>query len=514
MSTNDLWTGGYVAELPYTFGFYRELTPAIHNFALAVKGFAQSGAAKESFTYCELGCGQGVSVALLAAAHPGARFYATDFNPTHAAHGRRLAAAAGLTNITFFDDSFEELAARDLPEMDCIALHGVYSWISPEARRSIVAFIRKRLKVGGVVYNSYNSLPGWAAAVPMRDMMVAHAAGSTAPIAQRIEAAIGFATKVEASGSKYFQANPTLKVRLERLAGMSRNYLAHEYFNRDWHPMYFRDVAREMAEAKLDFVGSAHLTDHVDAVNLTTEQAQLLAETPDPMLQETLRDFMTNQQFRRDLYVRGPFRLAILDQLDQLRNMRFALSQAPADTPRTIAGLNGEATLQPEVYDPIINALGNGPITLRQLGDAPGVSGMDAPRVIQALTILVGGGSLQPSPDLGAKADAERKRSTELFNRAMMELSRHSNDYAFLASPVTCGGVQVDRFDQLFLLAQRNGQTDAVAFVWNVLLQQNQRMIRDGKLMQTAEENIADLTERHTIFVNKRLPVLKQLDIA
>jgi hypothetical protein len=96
----------------------------------------------------------------------------------------------------------------------------------------------------------------------------------------------------------------------------------------------------------------------------------------------------------------------------------------------------------------------------------------------------------------------------------MMELSRHSNDYAFLASPVTCGGVQVDRFDQLFLLAQRNGQTDAVAFVWNVLLQQNQRMIRDGKLMQTAEENIADLTERHTIFVNKRLPVLKQLDIA
>jgi SAM-dependent methyltransferase len=514
MSTNDLWTGGYVAELPYTFGFYRELTPPIHNFALAIKGVAQSGTAKESFNYCELGCGQGVSVALLAAAHPGARFYATDFNPMHTAHGRRLAESASLTNITFFDDSFEELTARDLPEMDCIALHGVYSWISPETRRSIVAFIRKRLKVGGVLYISYNSLPGWAAAMPMRDMMVAHASGSSAPIAQRIEAAIAFATKVEAAGAKYFQANPTLKVRLERVAGMSRNYLAHEYFNRDWHPMYFRDVARELADAKLDFVSSAHLTDHVDAVNLTAEQTQLLAETPDPMVQETLRDFMTNQQFRRDLYVRGPFRLGVMDQLEQLRNMRFALSQAPADTPRTITGLNGEASLQPEVYDPIINALGNGPMTLRQLGDQPGVSAMDAPRVLQALTILVGGGSLQPSPNLGAKADALRKRSTEQFNRAIMELSRHSNDYAFLASPVTCGGVQVDRFDQLFLLARRNNEADAVTFVWNILLSQNQRMIRDGKLLEAPEDNIAELTARFTTFTSKRLQILKQLDVA
>jgi len=514
MSTNDLWTGGYVAELPYTFGYYRELTPSIHNFALAIKGVALSGTASDSFNYCELGCGQGVSAALLAAAHPGAQFYATDFNPTHTAHGRRLAGLAGLNNIHFFDDSFEELAARDLPEMDCIALHGVYSWISPETRQSIVAFIRKRLKVGGVLYISYNALPGWAAAIPLRDLMVAHAAGSAAPIAQRIEAAIAFATKMEAAGAKYFQSNPTLKVRLERVAGMSRNYLAHEYFNRDWHPMYFRDVALELGQAKVDFVGSAHLTDHVDAVNLTPEQVQLLAETPDPMVQETLRDFMTNQQFRRDLYVRGPFRLGVSDQLEQLRNMRFSLSQAPADTPRTIAGLNGEATLQPEVYDPIINALGNGPITLRQLGEAPGVSSMDAPRVLQALTILVGGGSLQPSPNLGTKADAARKRSIDQFNRAIMELARHSNDYAFLASPVTCGGVQVDRFDQLFLLAKLNNQTEAVNFVWQILLSQNQRMIRDGKLLQTAEENIADLTERFTTYTTKRLPILKQLGIA
>jgi SAM-dependent methyltransferase len=513
MSTNDLWTGGYVAELPYTFGFYRELTPSIHNFSLAIKGYAQSGAAKESFNYCELGCGQGVSSVLLAAANPRAQFYATDFNPTHTAHGRRLASAAKVSNITFFDDSFEELVERDLPQMDCIALHGVYSWISPETRRSIVAFARKRLKVGGVLYISYNALPGWAAAIPMRDMMVAHASGSTAPITQRIESAIGFATKVESVGAKYFQSNPSLKMRLERISGMSRNYLAHEYFNRDWHPMYFRDVALEMSEAKLDFVGSAHLTDHVDAVNLTPEQIQILGEIPDPMVQETIRDFMTNQQFRRDLYVRGPLRLAVPDQLEQLRNMRLTLSQAPADTPRTISGLNGEATLQADVYDPIINVLGNGSITLRELIETPSLKSIELPRALQAITVLVGGGSLQPSSDVGSEADAERKRSTDQFNRAIMELACHSNDYNFLASPITCGGVQVDRFDQLFLFAAHKNEADPVTFVWNHLLANNQRMIRDGKLMQAAEENIAELTERFKIFASKRVSLLKLLGL-
>ena len=514
MSANDDWTSGYISELPYTMGFFRELTPGIQNFALGVKGVAFGGTACESFTYCELACGQGVSMVLLAAAHPGAQFYATDINPTHIAHARRLAAQTGVSNVTFFDDSFEELAARDLPETDCIAVHGIYGWVSPETRLGIVAFIRKRLKVGGVLYVSYNALPGWAMATPLRDLLKTHASGSSAPITQRIEAAIDFATRMEAVGAKCFQANPTLKPRLDLFAGMSRTYIAHEYLAHHSYPMYFRDVAQQLSAAKLEFVGSAHLTDHIDALNLTAEQSQLLAETPDPMVQETLRDFMTNQQFRRDLYVRGPFRLGLMDQLEQLRGMRFTLSQKAADTPRTIVGHNGEVWLQPEIYDPIINGLSDGPTTLRQLGDMPDLSAMDASSVLQALAILVGANAAQPSHAHGPAAEAARKQSTEQFNRAIMELSRRSEDYTHLASPVTCGGVEVDRIDQLFLLAKRNNQTDAPAFVWNVLLAESQRVTRDGELLHTAEENIAELQARFTSFTNERLPILQQLEIA
>lgn len=513
MSLGNPWTGGYVAEIPYTFGFYRELTPSILNFSIALKGFALTATATEKFNYCELGCGQGVSAALLAAAHPGADFFATDFNPTHTAHGRRIAAAAGLTNMSFFDDSFDELLGRDLPPMDVIALHGVYSWISPQARRSIVEFIRRKLKVGGILYISYNTLPGWAPALPLRELMVEHAAESGAPIETRIEAAIAYATKLEASGAKYFATNPSIKARLERLATMPRNYLAHEYFNRDWHPMYFTDLVRELGDAKLTYVGSAHLTDHVDAVNLSAEQIQLLGETPDPNQRELIRDFMTNQQFRRDIFVRGPLRLSIAEQLEQLYQMRFALAQLPADTPRTVAGLTGEATLQAEIYDPIITALGNGAMGLRQLMQQPGVSTLDIPRLLQAVTILVGSGSVHPMTDLGSKADATRKRSCDAFNRSVMESARFSGDLGFLASPVTAGGIQVDRFDQMFMLAHRVNRPDAAEFVWAILREQNQRLMRDGKAIESPEENLREVAEKFAQFTSKRLPVMKQLGL-
>jgi len=62
----------------------------------------------------------------------------------------------------------------DLPDFDFITLHGIYSWISPENRRTIVEFMRRKLKPGGIVYISYNCMPGWAGMMPLRRLLVEH----------------------------------------------------------------------------------------------------------------------------------------------------------------------------------------------------------------------------------------------------------------------------------------------------------------------------------------------------
>lgn len=144
------WTSGYVADIGYTYGFYRELTPALLSFVALSKG-QQGPEVGAGLTYCELGCGQGFSMNVLAAGNPEIQFHATDFNPAQVAGARRLAAEAGLSNINFYDHSFADFAAAPkLPEsFDIIALHGIYSWISTENRQAIIDFIDKKAEGRG-----------------------------------------------------------------------------------------------------------------------------------------------------------------------------------------------------------------------------------------------------------------------------------------------------------------------------------------------------------------------------
>ena len=185
-----------------------------------------------SLAYCELGCGQGFSTNLLASANPHISFHANDFNPTHIAGARDLARSAGIENAHFYDDSFAEFLNRnDLPAFDFVTLHGIYSWISPENRHAIVRFIRKNLKPGGLVYMSYNAMPGWASMMPLRRLLVEHAAaqGSSQSLQARIAASLGFADKLGSLDTRYFASHPKLAGRVEKLKGQNPNYVAHEY---------------------------------------------------------------------------------------------------------------------------------------------------------------------------------------------------------------------------------------------------------------------------------------------
>ena len=128
--------------------------------------------------HCELGIGQGLSANIHAASTAG-KFFGTDFNPAHAAQAQELAAASD-SDAKFFEDSFEEFANRDdLPQFDTISFHGIWSWVSDENRRHMLDIVRKHLKSGGIVYNSYNCLPGWAPVAPLRELLKLHDARTT-----------------------------------------------------------------------------------------------------------------------------------------------------------------------------------------------------------------------------------------------------------------------------------------------------------------------------------------------
>lgn len=515
--TSPSWTSGYVSELDYTHGYYKEMSPL--NLELAMLSRLQAHSVGRPLRYLELGFGQGLSLNVHAAANPG-EFWGTDFNPAQAANARELAVASG-ANVRALDQSFEELAARqDLPEFDIIVLHGIWSWISDENRRVIVDIARRRLAVGGLFYVSYNTTPGWAPAMPLRHLMSLHlnlATGEASGLGSRIDEAVNFAERVIDSNALYFRANPAVAERLKGIKSHNRNYLAHEFFNADWHPMPFSDAARLLEQAKLTFAASSNLVSHIDTLHLTAQQQQLLASIAHPVLRESVRDYCENQQFRRDVFVKGPRAISPQKQLEILQSQRFVLTVPEGDITLKLNGPAGEAHLQAGVYRPLAAALAerrHEPKRFDELAQHAALKAVAPGQIAQALFVLSGLG--HASPAHGVAEEAQVRATASALNRHILERAVHSGDVSFLASPVSGGGVGVGRVQQLFLRSIGRGRRtpqDWALDIWPVLETQNQRLIRDGKTIATAAENISELATMGLDFAQKRLPILEALGV-
>jgi hypothetical protein len=511
---ND-WSAGYVSDVTYTHGYYTELNPLKIKLAFLNAGLA----VPKIGTACELGFGQGLSSNIHAAASV-VEWRGNDFNPNQALFANELRNSSG-ANAVFSDESFEEFSRRtDLPTFDYIGLHGIWTWVSDGNRKIIVDFIKARLKVGGVVYISYNTLPGWAAFAPIRHLLTLHSEiqePKGTGILDRVANAIGFIEKLVDVKSNFLESNKANNERFEKVKVLSKQYLAHEYFNKDWHPMYFSDVHKWLAAAKMQYACSANYLDHVDIVNLTESQKLLLDDLTDIAVKETVRDFLVNQQFRKDYWVKGKIENNVLEKSDQLRSLRVVLVAIRENVKLKLQGSVGEVEMSESIYNPILDFLADHEI--QTLGSIEGAMlekkvGIGFDQIVQAILVLVGTGNIcLAQDDEDIKKSLEKTRRLNLF---IVNKTRSSNEISYLASPVLGGGIMVGRFQQLFLLATKLGKgtpTEKAKFLWNLLKIQNQKIIKNELTLETDEEHIKELTHQAEEFEDKFHPLLNALKI-
>ncbi|ESQ74330.1 class I SAM-dependent methyltransferase [Asticcacaulis sp. AC402] len=453
--SDDTWTGGYVVDVEYTHGFYPELAPLNLAMAASLAG-RRAVDVDQTYTYLELGCGNGYSTALLAAANPHGQFWGNDFNPTHILNARATAQAAGLDNVTFLEASFEDLLTSELPEFDVITLHGIWSWVSAENRHYIVELIRRRLKSGGLVYVSYNCLPGWSRIAPLRRLMKLGVTNASAPAPARVEQALSYARAIREAGSGFFASTPETSALLDQLAKESPTYLAHEYLHEQWWLFYQDEVADALGPARLAYVGPARLMDGFDQFNLKPPQRALLAAPDAPAATEVVRDFLLDRRFRRDIYGRGCPALAPAEVSAWMNGRRFALARLRSLCPLKFQRPGGEFNLTPQVFDAVLDGLVAGPSTIDQLRALPALKAIEARHIEQSLGVLCALAYVQPA--LPAQGDAARKVVTDRFNAAALQSAAAGRPVAALASPVTGTGIPLPGPEQAFLAAVLRGQ--------------------------------------------------------
>lgn len=509
------WTAGYASDVEYTAGFYREQSPVYLNFACVLNGYEPIPLHKP-YTYFELGFGRGLTATVLAAGNPNGKFYAADFNPAHVVGAEQLAQSAQVDNLTLLENSFEDLAQGkvDLPKFDFITLHGIYTWVTAENRQHIVNFIDRYLKPGGIVYMSYNSMPGWSMALPLQRLLTEHAELHPNRSDRQIDEAAAFIEKLNQLNAGYFSVNPGLKGRLDMLKTGSRNYLVHEYMHKHWQPMYSADVARDMANAKLDFVGSADLPFAYQPLYLTPERMGMMGSINDRTMRETMLDYFLNTGFRKDIFVRGSRRINSTRQAELLANVGICLTVPAESVNLTMKLAIGEVNGKPEVYGPVVEAIAKKPMTLTELSVVPSLAGQTLGNLTQIVAMLVASSQanvyfLDPAP----MPNAAKRLNSVVANQV-----RYSDEYQALCSPLVGNGVNLTYIERILyaMMVQNPSLQDAAGLAkaaWRLMNAQGRRMMKDGQTLEGEDANLQELISQFTQILNNRLPIWKQLQL-
>ncbi|MBC3875797.1 class I SAM-dependent methyltransferase [Undibacterium flavidum] len=521
------WTAGYASGVEYTSGFYREQSPAYLNF-VSILNRCEPIPLDQPFTYFELGFGQGLTINLLAASNPQGQFYAADFTPAHVANARQLANSAKLTNLTLLENSFAELAQGDvqgLPQFDFITLHGIYSWVSPESRQHMVDFIARYLKPGGIVYVSYNAMPGWAAALPLQRLLMEHANLFPNDGLDKIMAGRAFLEKLTSTNASYIQANPGLNFRLESITNNDAKYLVHEYLNNDWSALYHADVARDMSQAKLDYIGSADLLSFYENLYLSEEKIQVLNTIPNAIVRETIKDYYLNNGFRKDVYTRGARMMSTLRQNDWIDRLGLAL-MIPRDRVSLKIKLgSGAVDAKPELYNPVLDLLAERPCSLSELKAMLFEKFQTNSDILQIAAILMTGGIASiyfiPAPDnkLDDNHTNATQQASQAINRTIAWNARYGDEHRAFASPLLGNGVAmtiVERMAYSVIAKQKSpdlGVKIITEEITKLMKETGVTFIKEGKRIESSEENIAFLEVQVIDILKNRLPLWRQLQL-
>ncbi|MGW8393199.1 methyltransferase regulatory domain-containing protein [Pseudoduganella sp. HUAS MS19] len=323
------------------------------NFACALAG-VEPVPLDRPFSFLGLDCGQELALAAAAGANP---------------HGSYFVAGAAAGQ------------AAGLPPMDFIILACPFSWLDRQQRQQAVELFDRCLKPGGIAYAGYDALPGCSSILPLQRLVREQARLHGDDAAQQLAQAAAQVEQLRGAAAAYFADNDTPAMR-RRLAGIAPG--CREFARRGWEALYHADVARALADAKLEYVASADLWWSDPRRHLPAAQCALLDAQGIPVLRETVRDVLLDTAFRRDIYVRGARRMHPMRQAEWLAGCYLDLAPARGKAPAQAldAALSGA----------MLDALAGGPRSFAELALLPALQGKDMLDVARLAGLLVDAG--------------------------------------------------------------------------------------------------------------------------
>ena len=293
--------GGAYNQLPYLSQPFPHSHPTRLAALAAMYGLPAPDASRCSVL--ELGCASGGNIIPLALRFPRSRFRGVDLTERHVRDGQARVHALGLENIRIEQG---DIAVLDLDgeRFDYIICHGVYSWVPPHVRETILRICGENLSDSGVAYVSYNVYPGWHLRGVIRDMMLYHAGHSGDPKERvaKARSVLDQIAKFSRAGSPYGEL---LRTEVKMLARPGRFLHPRRVPGAGERTLLFPRLRLRGRGTGADYLCEADIGDCIpEQINPEVGATLRMMSGNDLIPLEQYMDFFKGRTFRRTLLVK------------------------------------------------------------------------------------------------------------------------------------------------------------------------------------------------------------------
>ena len=335
--------------------------------------------------------------------------------------------------------------------------HGIYSWVDAATRESLHRFFRDGIEDKGLLYLSYNLLPGWDCLSFIRHQFAASLAESPHNLEEAARRALRRLIALRDAGALAFHHNKAAIGFLNYLVEMDNlQYTVQEFYGIDQQAFSFAEIHDSMQQCGLSYAADASLPENRIDLSIAEAGLDLLAQCPSVQELQSTKDLLQNRLFRRDIYIAGDPSKDIENPNSQaLDSIRLGIYGLSPRLPRAIRSTSGKSIeLNGDLVDRLESRYKMRRFNLHELLDDEEIK-LEYDELVYNLLLLITEEFIGPlcADFRQVPAQAPCRIKIPRYNRVLLETPEEAHQKIFVASRVTGSGLQLSPADALLLRA-------------------------------------------------------------
>jgi len=253
----------------------------------------------------------------------------------------------------------------------------------------------------------------------------------------------------------------------------------------------------------------------MDFMHFSNDQLAIINSINESALKEVIKDFFSNQTFRRDYWVKGLQNLTVAESHERIGEIKIILTRPASEIPKSFRSMIGEITINDNEYEVVRNIISDyKPHFIKDIVASALHKGISSEQVLQVVLLFVGSHSVYICQNPVNFKNTHAK--TKAHNDYVINYAKFEEKLEILASPITGGGIGVNRTILLFMLAEKNGciGSEMISeFVYDMYSSQGVKMKKNDLVLITKEDAINELKSQAEYYLNHNKKILQALKI-